>query len=329
MKQLNNHIKSGTFARVYLFYGTEAFLAGRWRDSLVQAIVPDDARDMNMEIFEGKISATDIINAAETPPFFADYRLIVIKDSGLFAAGRADDATGMAEFVKNIPDTSVLIFAETDVDKRGRLYKRINENGLVCEAKAPKEAELADWIVKLATKLGAQIKKPSAIHLVRNSGTDMQTLYNETAKLAAYGPGAEITAEDINILCAKSLEAKIFDLMRAIGNKDVSTATTYYANLITAKESPLMILAMVARQFRFCLQCGALAAKMSQKDIAAKLGLHPFAVREFIDAGHNFSRETMVAALKSCLETDFAIKSGKIGDVLGVEMLIVQISKVQ
>jgi len=64
---------------------------------------------------------------------------------------------------------------------------------------------------------------------------------------------------------------------------------------------------------------------MSQKDIASKLALHPFAVREFVEGGRNFSREAMLAAFEGCLETDVAIKTGQIGDVLGVELLIIKI----
>ena len=321
MKELNEHIKSGNFARAYLFYGTEAFLAKKWQEALTQAIVPPGG-EMNVELFEGKVSPSNIIEAAETLPFFADYRLTIIKDSGLFAAGRSDDSAIMAEFIKNIPYTTILVFSENDADKRGRLYKRINENGLVCEAKTPKEAELAEWASKLAAKLGVTMPKSVAMHLVRNGTADMQSLYNEVEKLVAYKPGNNITTDDIDLLCAKSLEAKIFDLMRAISNKDIGMSTALYTNLIAMKESPLMILAMIARQFRFCLQCSDLAKNTNQKEIAARLSLHPFAVREFIDVARNFSTPNMIFALEECLQTDYAVKSGQIGDVPGVEMLI-------
>jgi len=324
MKELNNHIKTRNFARAYLFYGAEAFLLTHWRYALVSAILPPDARDMNMEVFEGKVPAPDIIAAAETLPFLAGHRLVVVKDSGLFAAGRADDSAEMADYVKNIPDTSILVFIEAEIDKRGRLYKRLNETGLVLEAKPPKEAELINWAVKLAAKKGAVLQRTAASRLVRNSSGDMQNLSNEIEKLVTYKAGGEIDAEDIDLMCAKSLEAKIFDLMRAIGDVDVKRATTLYANLIATKESPLMILAMIARQFRFCLQCGALSKHASQKDIAAQLKLHPFAVREFIETSQNFTEAAMIAALENCLETDFAIKTGQIGDEAGVELLVVK-----
>ncbi|MCL2376179.1 MAG: DNA polymerase III subunit delta [Defluviitaleaceae bacterium] len=329
MKELNSHIKSKNFSRCYLFFGPEAFLLDRWSKALISAVLPEEARDMNMETFEGRIEVARIIEAAETMPFLADHRLIIINDSGLFTSGRKDASEAMSEFVTDIPENTTIIFIEKDVDKRGRLYKRTVAHGTVMEAKTPKEADLADWAVKLCASWGTKLPKSVAMYLTRTAPTDMSLLYNELAKLAAYkADGSEITNADVGAICTKSLEAKIFDLMRDIGNKDAKLATTQYANLIAAKESPLMVLSMIARQFRYYLQCTHLAPRMSQKDIATKLALHPFAVREFIEGGRNFSRPAMLTAFENCLETDFAIKSGQIGDVLGVEVLIVKICAV-
>ena len=326
MSELSTQIKTGNFSSCYLFYGSEAFLSDRWRKSLISAALPEDARDMNMEIFAGKIESVRIMDAAETMPFMADRRLVVVEDSGLFQSGRKDDSESMTNFVANIPENTIIIFAEKDVDKRGRLYKAVQKHGTVVEAKTPKEADLADWAVKLCASLGAKLPKSTAMYLIRTAPSDMSLLYNEIAKLAAYKQGGDaISNADVDAICTKSLEAKIFDLMKAIGDKDAKRAAALYANLIAAKESPLMVLTMLARQFRFYLQCTHLAAKMSQKDIAAQLALHPFAVREFVESGRSFSREAMLKALENCLETDFSIKNGHIGDVLGVEVLIIKI----
>jgi len=318
MKEFNNQ-------RCCLFYGKEGFLLSHWRKSLVETAVPEDARDMNMDVFEGKVDAARIIESAETQPFMAERRLVVVTSSGLFQSGRKDDAESMANFVKDIPESTVMLFIEQDVDKRGKLYKSVVEHGLVKEAATPKEAELVDWAVKLCASFGAKLPKPVAVYLIRNISADMQLIYNEVAKLASYKGSGEISNADVDTICTKSLEAKIFDLMKAIGNRDAKRAAALYGNLIAAKESPLMVLTMIARQFRYYLQCAHLSPKISQKDIAAQLSLHPFAVREFVEGTRNFSQSAMISALENCLETDFAIKTGQIGDVLGVEVLLIRI----
>ena len=327
MKELNNHIKTKKFARTYLFFGIEGFLVNRWKSALISAVLHEDDREMNMEVFRGRSEVSQIIDAAETIPFLAEHRLIVIEDSGLFSAGRSDDAAVMTDYIKSgVAESSVLIFIEQDVDKRNKLYKAIAKDGLAAEASSPKEGDAADWVLKLSTQNGLKMDKPLALYMIRTVTSDMQMMHNEIEKLAAYkGCQGEVSREDIDTICTKSLDAKIFDLMRAIGEKDVNKAQTLYRNLLTMKESPLMVLTMIARQFRYYLQCSCLSDRMNHNEIASKLALPPFAVRGFVEQSRNFSESAMMSALESCLETDYGIKSGQIGDALGVEVLIVKI----
>ncbi|MCL2576058.1 MAG: DNA polymerase III subunit delta [Defluviitaleaceae bacterium] len=327
-RELNQHIKLGEFGRLYLFYGSETFLMGHWQKRLLEAIVPDYLNgSLNFEILEGKAAtASAIINSVETLPFMAERRVALLRNTGLFESGRKDDSEAVAAYIADIPETSVLVFVEDKVDKRGRLFKRVKEVGFVLEATTPQEGELVDWAMKMCASRGKNLQRAAAFHLIRNATSDMQLLHNELEKLIAYAGGnADIIVADVDAVCTKSLDVVVFDLTKALGNGDVVTATGIYNGLIAMKESPLMVLSMVARQFRFYLQCGELAAAgFSQKDIASRLGLHPFAVKEFVSGARSFTKEQMIAALKDCLEADYAIKSGEIGDVLAVEMLIVK-----
>lgn len=83
MQRLIQDIKTGNFSRIYLLYGEEAYLRKQYRDKLKEAVIGDD--NMNYHYYEGKnISIGEVIDQAETLPFFADRRLIVIENSGFF-----------------------------------------------------------------------------------------------------------------------------------------------------------------------------------------------------------------------------------------------------
>ena len=327
MKELNQQIKTGNFSQIYLFYGPETFLIHHWQKRLTEGILDGAEATLNFETFEGKAPIQDIINAAETLPFMAERRLILCKGTGLFETGRKDDSEAMAKYIADIPPSTILVFIESGVDKRGRLFKRVKEAGFVDEAATPSEGDLAGWAGKLCASRGKTLHRAAAFHLIRNTTQNMQLLYNELEKLISYvGDAPEITIDDIDAVCTKSLDVKIFDLMKQISRGDARAACDIYAGLIGMKESPLMVLSMIARQFRFLLQCGAMAATgAQQKDIASKLSLHPFAVKEFISDSKNFKQKDMIAALEDCLETDFAIKSGHMQDVTAVELLIVKL----
>lgn len=84
MKTIDNDIKTGQFKQIYLLYGEEQYLIRQYRDKLKHALAADDDT-MNFSAFSGSdINQKEIIDLAETLPFFADRRLILIEDSGLF-----------------------------------------------------------------------------------------------------------------------------------------------------------------------------------------------------------------------------------------------------
>lgn len=328
-KELNQNIKSGNFSRAYLFFGPEAFLMRHWQKRLTEAALGTDTSmaSLNLETFNESTPVSDIIASAQTLPFMAEHRIIILKNSGLFDAGKKEDADEIADFLPHIPESTVIIFIEEKVDKRLKLFKRLKEIGFIGEAATPKPNELAEWAAKLCASRGKSLSRSAANYLINNVENDMQFLFTELEKLIAYvGENAQITNEDIDAVCTKSLDVKIFDLMKAVGTGNARTAISLYKGLIALKESPFMILAMIARQYRFYLQCQDLAKNgMATKAIAAQLGLHPFAAENFVAESRRIPTQALLCALNECLNTDYAVKTGQMGDVAAVEFLIIKL----
>ena len=122
MQTLNQHIKERNFKRAYLIFGEENFLKRSYKNRLRASILGDDT--MNYHYFEGKgINLSEVISLADTMPFFADHRLILIEGSGLFK-GNADE---LVEYLPNLPETTCMVFVEDEVDKRSRMYKAMKK----------------------------------------------------------------------------------------------------------------------------------------------------------------------------------------------------------
>ena len=116
MKVLNQDMKTGQFKPVYLLYGEEAFLKKSYKKRLKEAIVGDDT--MNFHQFEGKgLDLKEIISLADTMPFFGERRLILLEDSGLFKGGGGEL---LVEYLPGMPDTSVMVFVESEVGANKR-----------------------------------------------------------------------------------------------------------------------------------------------------------------------------------------------------------------
>ena len=181
MKTIDEDIKSGQFKTVYLLYGDEAYLKKQYKDKLKKAICGDDT--MNLSYFEGKdCNAKEIIGIAETLPFFAERRVIVLEDTGLFKSASPE----LADYIKEMPDTTSMIFVEAEVDKRGKLYKAVQAKGRAVELGRQDDAMLIRWIAGSVKKENKQMAEGVIRHFLMKVGTDMENIQKELEKLFCY-----------------------------------------------------------------------------------------------------------------------------------------------
>ena len=113
MKNLNEDLKTGKLKQAYLLYGEENYLKRQYKERITKALLGEDDT-MNYAYYEGKgINLKEVIDLAETLPFFAERRLIVFENTGLFKSAGAD----LADYIKDLPETTCFLFIETEVDK--------------------------------------------------------------------------------------------------------------------------------------------------------------------------------------------------------------------
>ena len=320
MQTLNQDIKSGEFKQIYLLYGEEAFLKNSYKNRLKEAIIGDDT--MNFARFEGKgLDVDELIRLADTMPFFGDRRLILIEDSGLFKSSGAD---ALVEYLPQMPDTTCMLFVENEVDKRNRLYKKVKDLGYVAEMERQDARQLGAWAGGILAKEGKKITGRTMELFLSKTGDDMENIRMELEKVISYTLGRDvITDEDVMTVCTVQVTNRIFDMVAAIVNRQTRKAMDLYEDLLTLKEPPMRILFLIARQFNQLLQVKELMAKgMDKGTIASKLKMQPFVVGKTMPQARQFSREQILSYVNSCVETEEAVKSGRLQDRLAVELLI-------
>ena len=324
MKQLKEELKHSNFPLCYLFYGTEVYLKEAAEKNLQKKFQSDVTGDLNLSLFDGQADVNEVMDAVETLPFFAEKRLVLWKDSGLFQAGRKQDSERMAEFLTNLPQSTCLVFSETAVDKRNKCYKAVLKAGRAVEFTALTEKALYDWAVGQMKKRNVTLERPMAARFFGLVGNEMENAARQLDLLADYvGEGGSVTMEDMEAVCSRSLEAKVFDLIGAVSRRQAQQAVQLYREMLLQKEAPLMILVMLGRQFRLMLQCKSLLSQgMAQAELATALGQNPYAVKQCVQAAKNFTAERLKEALTACVQADWDIKSGKIKDDLAVELVI-------
>lgn len=320
MKQLAQDIKSGNFKPVYLIYGEETFLKKSYKNRMKEAMVGDDT--MNFHYFEGKgIDLKEIISLADTMPFFGDRRLILMEDSGLF---KGSGAESLVEYLPQMPDTTCILFVESEVDKRNRLYKKVKDIGYAAEMVRQDVKQLSAWAGRILAKEGKKITGRTMELFLSKTGDDMENIRMELEKLISYTMGRDvITDQDVEEICTIRVTNKIFEMVAAIVNRKTRTAMDLYEDLLTLKEPPMRILFLIARQFNQILQVKELMAQgMDRGSIASKLKMQPFVVGKVMPQARTFSREQILSYVSLCVDAEEAVKTGRLNERLAVELLI-------
>ncbi|MCL2407251.1 MAG: DNA polymerase III subunit delta [Defluviitaleaceae bacterium] len=340
MKELNNRLKSGEINKCYIFCGVEKYLIKSYEKRLLDAMYADElASDMNTAEFIKDFSFADIKNAAEAVSFTADKKLLIFRNTGLLQTGKKDLSDDLAGYIETTHDNgnAVFLFIESEKmpDKRVKLYKTITAptRGLAVDFTTPPEAELVVWLARTLMAEGVNLQSGAGRFMLQyvcgSAVTDadagiMHTLHTETLKLAAYvGAGGTADTTDVQAVCTECFDGKVFGLVKELGTKNGSAIVTL-SNLLAQKEAPLMLLSMIARQFRLLLICKGLRDKGHPPTaIATATKLRDFMVRDYLTQSGSFSHKELADILTDVLQAETNIKNGKMEDRLALELLVI------
>lgn len=323
MKQLNEDIRTGQLKQVYLLYGEEDYLRKQYRDRLRGVLAGEDT--MNAHYFEGRdVRLEELIDLAETLPFLARRRVLIVENSGLFKKG----GEKLADYIKELPDTAYFVFVETEVDKRSRLYKAVKEKGGIAEFTVQDEGTLIKWITGLAAKEKKQMPAAQIRYFLEKTGTDMANIRTELEKLFCYTLEKEqISFADIDAVCTRRIANRIFEMVEAVAGKDQTKALELYYDLLSLKEPPMRILFLLVRQFNLLLQVKECRKKgYDNRTIAEKTGLHSFVAGKYAQQASKFEAGFLRQALQTGAEAEERVKTGKMNDRMSVELLIIEYS---
>ena len=323
MKQITEDIRQGTFSPVYVLYGEEAYLRLRYLARLSDAIVPPED-SMNRTRFAGTgHTDAEVIEQAETLPFFSERRLVILKDGGFLSSSHPD----LAAYLANIPDYLHIVICEETADKRNAVFKAASAAGHAAEFPRQEENVLIRWAAKRLQDAGLKIRQKDMEYFCHLVGGDMYALAGELDKLISYmapGEGRDVVERaDIDAVTTVQLENRIFDMIRAVCAGKTAEAVRLYRDLVALKEPPLRILSLLTRQYNQMLLAERLRREgLDAAAIASEIGAPPFAVRGYLRQLAAFPDGALLACVRRCVETEEDIKSGRIEDRLGVEMLI-------
>lgn len=241
------HMSSKQFSNLYFIDGDEKMLVSMYTDALIKKLMGDNPPQFNYHVFSSDCDISDVSVACDVVPFMSDKNCVRISDMDIDSLN-ADDLDSMVNIAKNIPDTTTLILAMPTLEyqsKPSKKYKKLRDvfekNGVVAEINKRSQISLEKTICKWANECGSKISPVIASKLINTCSNDLRVLHSEIEKLSYYAGDNEITEQMIDLLVAKNLQAKIYDLFDYVIAQNFDKAMNTIDVLFYQREEPVAI----------------------------------------------------------------------------------------
>jgi DNA polymerase-3 subunit delta len=235
----------------------------------------------------------------------------------------------LINYIKLKNNDTIIIFVVDceNLDERKNIVKLLKKEANLFKANKLIDNELVDFIMNYLKEKGYKISRNDASYLKDRTNNNLDTVYQELNKLMLYkNDEKEIVEDDINELVSKTIDDNIFSLVNAVVDNDKPKIIEIYNELIRNNEEPVKIIVLIANQFRLIYQTKILYNQgYTEKDIADKLGVHPYRIKLAYQKGKLISEKKLLKYLGNLADLDFEIKSGKIDKYLGLELFLSKI----
>jgi DNA polymerase-3 subunit delta len=265
----------GTPAPIVLFVSEEPLLLDRAVAAVREAAMPAALRGFNEELFDGKgLTAQRVLTAAKTLPMMAPRRLVWVRD---LAAMAAAELGGLVDYLAAPSPTTIFLGTAGKIDKRIKFWAAAAKAGVVDELARPRD--VGGFVRDEAARRGVAIRPAAAARLAEVVGADLARLALSLEQLALYAGDRPIEGDDVDDLIAETRERSVFELTDAIGAGQRARAQAALASLLDQRQSPVGVVAMLARHVRQLGICVAAKAEgVPRGELPRLVGAPPFVV---------------------------------------------------
>lgn len=333
-QELKKQIKTQEFSNAYFIYGEESYLKEFYVNQLKKKIVEPAFEDFNFHLYSGKdTSVEEILKDAEMLPMMSSYNFILVCDYPFDKSSADCDA--IKEFLKDVPQTTIIVFWYDSIEvnvKKNSKWKSLDaafaKSGSSVNLEKRTENDLVKLLINGCKKREAMMSVDNAKYLISVSGSDIKILLNETEKLSSYVNGGEITKNIINTLAVKCLQARVYDISKAIIKGDYDTAYSVLNTLFAMKEEPITVLAVISNCFvdMYRVKCAKIAGQPAE-DVGKYYNYkgREFALRNAMRDCSALSVSQLRKSLDVIMEADNSLKSTAVDKRLVLEEMLVKL----
>ncbi len=313
---LLSDLKSRKFKPVYLLHGEESYYIDLISGYIEGNLLKDEEKSFNQTTLYGRdTDITTVLNSAKRFPMMSDFQLIIVKEAQNLKWSKEDDRKGddpLISYLEAPLSSTVLVFCykHAKFDKRKRIYKLIEKNGVVFESATFYDNKVPQWIEGFVRDKAYRINPEASALIAEHLGNDLSKIAGEIEKLILnLEKGSEITRDHIYKNIGISKEYNVFELQNALARQNVVKANrivNYFA--ANPKTNPIqMTLGVLSTWFTKLYKYHYIKGGEA-KDIASELGVSPFFVKDFELAARAFTPEKVFNVVSLLREYDLKSK---------------------
>ncbi len=323
-------LQRGELKHVYLLAGEEHYYIEKAQERILSRLFANPQEQGEaMQKISGVVDSDDLVGLIETAPFFASKNVLLLQDTSLFKdknegeekkAGKDKKLERLLATLADMPEFSYVIFVQNGkADKRRKIYKTIEKNGMVLEAEAIRAWNINDWLQGKLQTINKDMDREAMAYFSGVVST-MQTislefLDREFDKLALFTQDRRITRELLEKVFAGLPEVSVFALLDAISERKAKKALQLLRWQLNDGTYFTVILALLTRHVRQLWQAQVLQQQgIRGKSLAKPLELNPFIAEKLGRAAMQFPAAVLKRNMLELIDADYFLKTGQAGD---------------
>lgn len=307
--QILQSLKKGEYRPLYFLHGPESFFIDSIADHIEANALPEEAKAFNLIVLYGKdTDAQTVIDNARRFPVMAERQVIIVRE-----AQEMRTLKDLDTYVKYLVPTTVLVICHKHkkFNMNNAMGKALKEKAVVFESKSLYDNQAPEWIVQYLRGKKLKITPDGAELIAEYLGTDLAKVANELDKLALnLEPGVEISAKHIEANIGISKDYNVFELQRALGERNVGKANRivhYFA--ANPRKNPMPVITGALYNYFSKIYMLHFLKNSPEAELLKSLKLNSgYFLREYRAAARNFSRPRVENVLGLLREYDLKSK---------------------
>lgn len=322
LKQLHNK----NYQPIYFLQGEESYFIDVIADYIEANVLTDAEKGFNQTILYGKeVDVNTILQNAKRFPMMSEKQVVIVKEAqDIKDLGKESGQEALNNYINNPLTSTVLVFTHKHktIDGRKSLGKTLAKKAVFLTTKRLYENQVPDWITQYVQEKGYKISTKASLLIASSVGTSLSTISNELGKIfISLKAGEEINENHVEKNIGVSKDFNVFELNNAIMAKDILKANqiiNYFHK--NPKSAPLVV--VVTNIFNtFCkLLLVHQTQDKSDANLASKIGVHPFFVKEYKRATALYSLGACVNIISYIREADGKSKGVNAGNANDLEI---------